>query len=74
MFKIFNNISLDKSNDLILLILLLWKSNSKCFNKIRKEKDNPNYLNYLIWLRSSYKSNWFNKITLDKTNSLISLI
>ena len=41
-FKIFIKTSFDKSSNLIQLISLIDNEKSKCFNKIRKNKDNAN--------------------------------
>ena len=43
----------------------------KYFNIIRNYKDKPNYLTYTILFSQKYNTNLFNKIILDKFNSLI---
>jgi len=51
----------------------MYNNNLKLFNKTRKEKDNPNYLIYIILLLN-INLKIFNKTSLDKSNDLILLI
>jgi len=50
MNKNFNKTSSDKSNPFILLIPFPEKENDKSFNKIRKNKERPNYFKFEISL------------------------